>query len=82
MGVAVMQLGGGRRRADDKIDYAVGLTDIAGIGESVGSDNLLCRVHARSPAAAEEAAAAIRHAMIVADAPAQETPLIYQRVAA
>jgi thymidine phosphorylase len=36
IGLAVLALGGGRRRVEDKIDPRVGLTDMAGIGEEVG----------------------------------------------
>ena len=82
LGVAVMQLGGGRRRADDAVDYAVGLSAVVAIGEPVGPDAPLCRVHARSPSAAEDVAGAIRDAISIEDAPAQPMSLIYERVAA
>ena len=32
LGLAVVELGGGRRRADDAIDYAVGLSDFVSLG--------------------------------------------------
>ena len=43
VGLAVVELGGGRARAADAIDPAVGLTELAPIGAEVGPD-------ARSPA--------------------------------
>ena len=43
VGLAVVELGGGRARAADAIDPAVGLTELAPIGAEVGAD-------ARSPA--------------------------------
>ena len=57
LGVAVMRLGGGRRRAADTIDPAVGLSDVAAIGEAVGPERPLCRVHARRDEDARVAAA-------------------------
>jgi thymidine phosphorylase len=53
VGLAVVELGGGRLREDAPIDHAVGLTEVAGIGEPAG---VLAVVHARDEAAAERAA--------------------------
>ncbi|HWT23759.1 MAG TPA: thymidine phosphorylase, partial [Solirubrobacteraceae bacterium] len=36
VGVAVLELGGGRRREDQAVDHAVGLTGVAQLGEEVG----------------------------------------------
>src|SRR5215203_4043485 len=43
LGLVVMELGGGRRRESDEIDPAVGLTDVAGLGEDAAR---LATVHA------------------------------------
>ena len=76
VGVAVLELGGGRRREDDAIDHAVGLVDVAGLGEEVGPGGRpLAVVHARDAAAAERAAARVRAAFEVGDAPAALPPL-------
>jgi thymidine phosphorylase len=48
LGLAVIELGGGRRVAADRIDHAVGLTQLAGKGSSVGRNEPLAMVHARS----------------------------------
>ena len=48
VGLAVVELGGGRARAADAIDPAVGLTELAPVGAEVGPDAPLARVHARS----------------------------------
>jgi thymidine phosphorylase len=52
LGLVVIELGGGRRRATDSIDYTVGLDAVAGIGEIVDSDRPIARVHARTASAA------------------------------
>ena len=76
VGLAVLELGGGRRREDDAIDHAVGLVDVAGLGEEVGPGGRpLAVVHARDAGAAERAAAQVRAAFAVGAAPAASAPL-------
>jgi len=82
LGIAVMRLGGGRRRAEDAIDHAVGLSDVASIGEAVGPERPLCRVHARREAEARAAAATVRAAIEVGERPAEAPPPVYERIAA
>jgi thymidine phosphorylase len=80
LGMAVVALGGGRRRAADAIDFAVGLSAIAALGTDVGSGSPLAMVHARTRAAADAAVSAVQEAMRVgAEAPAPG-PALYQRV--
>ncbi len=69
LGLAVVTLGGGRERPTDRIDHAVGLRDVRGLGEPVGPGQPFAIVHARSDAAAAAAIARIRAAVVVADAP-------------
>jgi thymidine phosphorylase len=80
IGLAVLALGGGRRRVEDKIDPRVGLTDMAGIGEEVGPGRPLCLVHAASETDAEAAAAALRAAVTIGDKPATPPPAVRQRI--
>jgi len=63
VGVAVVGLGGGRRRASDTIDYSVGLSDVCAPGQSVGPDQPLAIVHAASEAAADQACAELQAAI-------------------
>ncbi len=79
VGLVVTGLGGNRRREDDAIDYAVGLSDVAPVGSEVGPDCPLAVVHARGDASADEAAAALRAAIAVGDAPAQR-PVVLARI--
>jgi thymidine phosphorylase len=80
LGLAVVALGGGRRRAEDAVDPAVGLADVAGLGEPVGPARPLAVVHARSRAGAERAAAAVREAMLVGEAAAPPGPPVLERI--
>jgi thymidine phosphorylase len=69
VGLLVVELGGGRQAIEDAIDPAVGLVDVRGIGERVSRDRPIAVVHARSRAAAEAAAAALRRAVSVGHEP-------------
>ncbi len=69
IGLAVVELGGGRARASDTIDPAVGFTGLAGLGAQVSADAPLALVHARSAAQAEAACQRLRAAYRVGDAP-------------
>ncbi|MEZ2332606.1 thymidine phosphorylase [Mesorhizobium sp. RCC_202] len=65
IGLAVVTLGGGRRRPDDRIDHAVGLTRLLPVGAEVRAGEPLALVHGRSDADAEAAAAAVRAAYTI-----------------
>jgi thymidine phosphorylase len=81
VGLAVTGLGGNRRREDDTIDPAVGLTEIAPVGAEVGPDRPLALIHAAGEAAAEEAEAALRAAVSVGDEAPAGRPVIAGRIA-
>jgi thymidine phosphorylase len=77
IGLAVVELGGGRARASDTIDPSVGLTELQPIGAEVGPDAPLARVHARSGDEAEAAARRLRAAYSLSDAkPAFADPVV------
>jgi len=73
IGLAVVGLGGGRTRPDDRIDHAVGITRLAPVGAEVPAGEALAVVHARSESDAEAAAAAVLAAYTIgASKPAAE----------
>lgn len=63
IGVALIELGGGRLRAQDKIDHRVGFSEFKGVGEEVGADQPICLIHAVDGASWERAAGAVRQAV-------------------
>ena len=69
VGLAALALGAGRTRADQSIDHGVGFSEVAGPGGEVGAGRPLALVHARTEGAAAEAAAALRSAFELTDAP-------------
>ena len=80
LGEVVVRLGGGRLKQDDKLDLAVGLSDIARLGEQVDSARPLARIHAASEAAARAVAADVRSAFLLTDSPPVLPPLIHERI--
>lgn len=79
LGLAVVALGGGRKVETDKIDAAVGLTNVLGLGAKVARGQPLCTVHARTEDAAEVAATAVQAAMKIGPKP-KLGPLILEEV--
>jgi thymidine phosphorylase len=71
VGIAVVNLGGGRAREDDIVDHSVGLTEVAALGERVEAGGRpLALLHARDEASAARAADAVRAAYEIGEAPA------------
>jgi len=82
VGMAVVELGGGRTRGDQSIDPSVGLEAIAGIGERVDGEHPVARVHARNRADAERAAARILAAVELAEDRVEPPSLIHHTIGA
>ncbi|MEX0852982.1 MAG: thymidine phosphorylase [Bauldia sp.] len=80
IGIAVVELGGGRRRAADPIDHAVGFTRLAGLGAAVGPDAPFGLVHARGAAAAARADASLGAAYTIGDRAPPPGKIVYERL--
>ncbi|SDA62345.1 MULTISPECIES: thymidine phosphorylase [unclassified Janthinobacterium] len=80
IGLAVVALGGGRRRPTDSIDFAVGLTDLVGLGEQVAVGQPLAMVHARTEAAAQLAVKEIQQAYEISAVALTANPVIYRTI--
>jgi thymidine phosphorylase len=77
IGLAVVGLGGGRARPEDKVDPAVGITRLLPIGAEVRDGEPLALVHARSRSDAEAAAAVVLSAYAIgASKPAADRSVI------
>jgi thymidine phosphorylase len=62
LGMAVVELGGGRRIASDTVNHRVGLSNLAGKGTKVDARTPLAIVYAESEGAFEHAAQLVQHA--------------------
>ena len=63
IGMAVVSLGGGRTRAEDRIDFGVGLGEFVSIGQKLKVGDPLALVYARDAASAMSAVAALQRAI-------------------
>ncbi len=81
VGMAVVELGGGRARAADAVDPAVGFTRLAGLGAEVGPSAPLALVHARDEARARAAAERLRGAYWIGAAPPAASDPVVARIA-
>ncbi|MGP6087439.1 thymidine phosphorylase [Antarctobacter jejuensis] len=79
LGLAVVDLGGGRRVESDQVDPAVGLTDVLPLGTKVQKGQPLLRIHATREGQAAAAAQAVLAAITIGEAPA-EVPLVLERI--
>lgn len=76
VGLAILNLGAGRQRAEDDIDYGVGLTDVVAIGARVDSHAPVAQVRARDEEAAAAAAQAVGRAYRLAEEKPAPKPVI------
>ena len=80
IGLAVVELGGGRRQAGDRIDHRVGFSDVVSLGQRVERGQPLARVHAADAAAAAVAAARLQRCVRLGDARPAPAPLLIARL--
>ncbi len=80
MGMAVVHLGGGRMKGGERIDPAVGLSNVCALGEPMGQDVLIATIHARSPEDADAAEAALLSAVSIADVAQKKPELVLEKV--
>ncbi|GAB5388593.1 MAG: thymidine phosphorylase [Alphaproteobacteria bacterium] len=79
LGLCVVGMGGGRMVAEDEIDYSIGLTDVAFIGEHVDTERPLLHVHAPEHLA-EGIAARVRESFVIGDEVPDNSSLVYDRI--
>jgi thymidine phosphorylase len=80
LGLAVVQLGGGRSRADQKIDHAVGLDKIIKIGESVQQGEPLVEVHVQNQKQFDDVQERLKNAFEISDTAPEELKPVYETI--
>lgn len=80
LGLAVVELGGGRQIETDVVDPAVGLSDVVSIGDKLTKGQPLARIHAAREAQADAAVKAVLSAITIGDRPATPQPLILEHI--
>jgi thymidine phosphorylase len=80
LGLAVIELGGGRRVASDSINHAVGLDNLLGKGFRADTETPLCFVHAQTESDFGKAASIVKAAYTIGEHGASG-PNIIERIA-
>jgi len=65
IGQASLELGAGRAKAEDVVDFAVGFDRLAKCGEEISQGGVIARIHARSEASAAKAEEALLAAAVI-----------------
>lgn len=81
LGLAVIELGGGRRIASDKINHAVGLDNLLSKGATADFQSPLCTIHAQSESDFDRAAIIVKAAYSIGKK-AVSWPIVLERVTA
>ncbi|WP_417805175.1 thymidine phosphorylase [Thalassospira lucentensis] len=85
VGLALVSLKGGRTRADQKIDFAVGFSDFIKVGQPVSAESPLCIAHTRDQNQFDDATALLREAIEIGEGDVDETgdaPAVRERIVA
>jgi len=80
IGMVVVELGGGRRRIEDKIDSRVGLSGLCSVADRLEPGAPLAEIHAASEAEWERAASRLAAAIELGEQPVTELPRIYEQI--
>jgi thymidine phosphorylase len=80
VGLACIELGGGRHKTGDAIDPRVGFTQVAAPGDRVEAGGVLAMVHAASEADADMACRSLEAIFILDEARPEPAPVLVARV--
>jgi pyrimidine-nucleoside phosphorylase len=81
IGMAVVNLGGGREEKGASIDHSVGVVMHVEVGDEISPEQPLFTVHADDATTCDAAIARVRGALSFSDAPVDPLPLFYDRIA-
>jgi thymidine phosphorylase len=80
LGLAVIELGGGRTSPEQTIDHAVGLADVRGVGERVEAGEPMALVHGRDADLTRDIATRLAPAFMLGEVPPAAAPVIVERL--
>ena len=80
VGLAVIALGGGRARPDDRIDHRVGLSQLKPLGTKVEQGEPIAFVHAADRSQAEAVGQRVAALYAIADERPKPRPVIVSRI--
>jgi len=79
IGLSIVTLGGGRKRAEDSIDHRVGLSDFCLVGDKVNRGDPLVTIHAADDEAWQTAAGMLTEAIVIGR-PKDALPAVYEKL--
>ena len=82
IGLALIELKGGRTRSDQKLDYATGFSQFCQVGNKIQKGEPLCFVHAQNEADFTRAEQNILQNITISDKQSQATPEIIEKIGA
>jgi pyrimidine-nucleoside phosphorylase len=80
LGLALIEIGAGRRKTDDKIDHSAGFEFMCRFGDFVEKNQPLMRVHSASPSLAQKIENSVLSAFEFSNAAPQGLPLIARMI--
>ena len=80
LGMAVIELGGGRKQADDVLDLSLGLDRFVRIGEQVSRGDSLLRIHASCDRDLERVKTLLSDAFAFSENPVDSKPLVIETI--
>jgi thymidine phosphorylase len=80
IGLAVLELGGGRRMASDTIDARVGFSQFVQLGQAVQAGEVLAVVHAADTSAAALARQTLLARVQISDQAPAQAPVLVKRI--
>jgi thymidine phosphorylase len=80
IGLALIEMGGSRHKAEDTVDPRVGFTGVAGLGKRVDAGEPLAMIHAASEADVEMARGLLARAFTIAEEPPEIPPILVARI--
>ena len=78
LGLLLIELGGGRKQIDDKINYHVGYDNVLGIGDPIDASTPVIKVSATSKDAFDKVKDLIANCFIVSDQEVKKSQSIYE----
>lgn len=80
IGMALVELGGGRKRAEDKIDHGVGIHFAKHLGAPVKKGELIAKIYSTSESSGKQALQSLQTAIVIAGKKAKVPKLIRERI--
>ena len=80
LGQAVIELGGGRKRKDDRLDFSVGLDRFIRIGQKVSRGDSLLRIHASCEGDLKRVKNLLSDAFEFSENPLESKPLVFETI--